>query len=92
MISRTPGYCPILPIETPWVLLHQRFWTKMLDVLGFGEKQSSPISMRVFVTERPLTLRESKPSVFLGSAYIVDEVWLVYGPALAEKGDTQKHS
>lgn len=40
----------------------------MLDVLGLGEKQSSPMSTRVFVTRSPFTLSESKPSVFLGRA------------------------
>jgi hypothetical protein len=69
MISMTPGYWPIDPIDTPCVLLHQRFCTKTLVVLGLGEKQSSPISIRVLVTLRPLTLSVSKPSVFLGWAY-----------------------
>jgi hypothetical protein len=50
------------------VLLHHRFCTKMLVVLGFGEKQSSPMSTRVFVTVRPLTFSESNPSVFFGRA------------------------
>lgn len=40
----------------------------MLVVFGLGEKQSSPMSIRVFVTLRPFTLYESKPSVFFGSA------------------------
>jgi hypothetical protein len=68
MMSSTPGYCPMLPILTPWVLLHHRFCTKIFVVLGLGEKQSSPISMRVLVTLRPSTFNESKPSVFLGKA------------------------
>lgn len=59
----------MLPMLTPWVLLHHKFCTKMLDVLGLGEKQSSPISTRVLVTLSPFTLSESKPSVFLGRAY-----------------------
>lgn len=58
----------MLPMLTPWVLLHHRFWTKILVVLGFGEKQSSPMSTRVLVTVRPLTFSESNPSVFLGKA------------------------
>jgi hypothetical protein len=41
----------------------------MLVVFGFGEKQSSPTLTRVFVTVRPSTLSESKPSVFLGRAW-----------------------
>lgn len=68
IMSRTPGYWPILPIDAPCVPLHQRFFTKTLVVLGFGERQSSPISTRVFVTVNPSTLSVSKPSVFLGSA------------------------
>jgi hypothetical protein len=40
----------------------------MFDVLGLGEKQSSPMSTRVLVTLSPFTLSESKPSVFLGRA------------------------
>lgn len=40
----------------------------MLDVLGLGEKQSSPMSTRVLVTRSPFTLSESKPSVFFGRA------------------------
>jgi len=52
---------------TPWVPLHHRFLTKMFVVFGFGEKQSSPTLTRVFVTVKPSTFRESKPSVFLGS-------------------------
>lgn len=34
-----------------------------------GEKQSSPMSMRVLVTLRPSTFNESNPSVFLGRAF-----------------------
>lgn len=41
----------------------------MLVVFGLGEKQSSPTLTRVFVTVRPSTLSESKPSVFLGRAW-----------------------
>jgi hypothetical protein len=66
MKSLTPGYCPVLPMLTPCVPLHQRLRTRMLVVLGLGEKQSSPTLTRVLRTVSPLTLSESKPSVFLG--------------------------
>jgi len=61
-------------METPWVPLHQRFETWMFVVFGFGEKQSSPTLTRVLRTVRPETLRESKPSVFLGREVMLDEV------------------
>lgn len=72
MMSMTPEYWPMLPMETPWVPLHQRFCTKMLVVFGFGLKQSSPMFTRALVTVRPSTLYESQPSVFLGRLALVD--------------------
>lgn len=68
MMDFSPAYCPMEPIDWPCVPLQYIVSTCTSVAFDLGLKQSSPMFTHVRSTERCLTLRESKKSVFFGRA------------------------